>query len=257
MNGPGQHANNRNTWPFPVLAAMMAVGGLAALAAAAQPGAAILAVSTAGAFVFNGLIRALPFGATTTERALIRAAYWLPLVVPILCLPELRAGLPGGLPDLPALALGSLAGAALSLAFLWPSRQLFLDRDLRELVVPRQSAANLALSVQSMAGAAVFEELFFRYAICALIPGVGTALFLSVVLFVLSHYSLPWAARDFRPRDHANQILAGIVLGLLYLATGSLGASILAHITFNIARLGPSILRNLASSRSPHELHDT
>ncbi|MDO5656744.1 MAG: CPBP family intramembrane metalloprotease [Paracoccus sp. (in: a-proteobacteria)] len=257
MNGPGQHANNRNTWPFPVLMAMMVVGGLAALAAAAQPGTAILAVSTAGAFVFNGLIRALPFGATITERALIRAAYWLPLVIPVLCLPGLRAGLTSGLPDLPALALGGLVGAALSFVFLWPSRQLFLDRDLREIVVPRQSAANLALSVQSMAGAAVFEELFFRYAVFALIPDIGTALFLSVVLFVLSHYSLPWASRDFRPRDYANQMLAGVALGLLYLVTGSLGACILAHITFNIARLGPLILRNLASSRSPHELHDT
>jgi membrane protease YdiL (CAAX protease family) len=257
MNHPGHYTQDRDIWPLPVLATMMAVGGLAALAAAGLPGAAILAASTAGAFVFNGLIRAVPFGATIPERALIRAAYWLPLVAPVLCLPELRTGLSGDWPSFPQLALGGLSGVVLSVAFLWPARQLFFDRDLREMVVPRQNTANLALSVQSMVGAAVFEELFFRYAVFALIPGASTALLLSIVLFVLSHYSLPWAIRDFRPRDHANQMLAGVMLGFLYLVTRSLAACILAHLMFNIARLGPSILCTLVPSRISHDIHDT
>jgi len=232
-------------WSSSVLVAVATLGVLAGMAVLGVSGAAELSLAMAFYFLFMGCIRRVPGGATPMQRALFRMTYWFPLILPVVLIPELRQELVQTLAPTPTtLALGTIVGLFMSIIFLYPSRQLFLDRTICMLAVPPMQRSDLLLSAQSMIGAAVFEEALFRYAVFALIGQSALALVVSTLLFVVAHYSLPWATQTFSRRDYLNQAATGVIIGGLFWATGSLLACILAHMIFNVLRLGPAVLRS-------------
>ncbi len=229
-------------WPIPVLIAFVL---LAALSVSGVEGGAALCAAMAFYFAFMGCIRRVPGGHTVFQRALFRAAYWLPLILPVLLVESLRQGLAATLVLTPmSLALGIGVGGVMSVVFLYPSRLLYLDRTVCMLAVPPMQRSDLFLSLQSMAGAAIFEEVMFRYAVFALIAQPALALVVSTLLFVAAHYCLPWADKTFSRRDYCNQAMTGLFLGALFWITDALLACIIAHLIFNLLRLGPAVLRS-------------
>lgn len=86
----------------------------------------------------------------------------------------------------------------------------------------------------------IFEELLFRGTVLGGLDGrYGEVLALaaSTLVFALSHFSLV---------QTPTALLAGIVLGLLYLKTGTLFAPILAHCAYNTAAFAHKRLKKTA-----------
>lgn len=142
-------------------------------------------------------------------------------------------GLRLGIIDIP---LGALVGVAaqygLSYVVYLPWRSN--ARFMRQVSQPAQHIAGLAhgggvilLVLVLVVGAPVVEELFFRGLLLKALReriGPAGAVLASAGLFGLAH---------FEPRQLPVLALFGVVLGLLALRTGRLGASICAHAAFN------------------------
>lgn len=138
-----------------------------------------------------------------------------------------------------AVGIGVLAGlaflpAAYGLQWIWASVLKMFGIELPqqravELLVNASAAGRIGFFFVAVVSAPVIEEIVFRGALYPFIRDLGwpkTALFGTATLFGLIHFNLsvmvPLTA-------------FGILLGLLYEHTGSLLASIAAHVTFNLA----------------------
>ena len=136
----------------------------------------------------------------------------------------------------PALLAGGAALGAAAIAL--PTGLLLLVGQLRALPAPDGSslAAGAALVGWQLAPAALFEELLVRgYPFQVLRESVGAlpALLLTSVVFGVLHWTNPGATVG----SVAIVTLAGIFLGGVLLATGSLWAAFAAHLAWN-ATLG-------------------
>ncbi len=129
-----------------------------------------------------------------------------------------------------ALALGTAVGA---LAIAAPSALLLAVGQLRVVDRPDGSSLGAGLALlASLAPAALWEELLFRgYPFQVLREGMGApaALALTSAVFGAIHLQNPNASIA----SAAVVALAGIFLGAVLLATGSLWAAFLAHLAWN------------------------
>ncbi len=145
-----------------------------------------------------------------------------------------------------ALGQGALWGgglaAALYFATAWVrarSGERFYSPVVSEVIVPR-SRAELAAVAAAMVGVVMLEELLFRSLLLGgllpLLPA-SVLLILTGVGFGLLHLSQGvWGA--------AGAAIAGILLGLLWLATGTILAPIAAHYVANMAQIMQAMREN-------------
>lgn len=103
------------------------------------------------------------------------------------------------------------------------------------------SKFTLILDIYNRIGAAISEEMFFRYYILSLNIPVILRFSLSVLLFWLSHYLLPWS-KDFKKNDYFNQISVGAISAILFLLTNSIILCILLHLLVNMGDIVRAIL---------------
>lgn len=163
---------------------------------------------------------ALGFYASLTGVAILWRSVWLD--EPILFASEAAAA--GGVEPLRDVAAGLVAAAGVIAASWWLTRATAggerLARALAELLgrLTPSSVALLALA------SGIGEEAFFRG---ALQPRVG--LVAASILFGLAHF-VP--RREFLPWTGFS-LLAGLLLGSLFEATGNLVAPMVAHATIN------------------------
>ena len=128
--------------------------------------------------------------------------------------------------------LGIVAGILIGLGYVFASRLAVhrfewaraLHRDMRAMLGPLPDAEVVVLAVASALG----EEIFFRG---ALLPAIG--LWGSSLVFALLHVGpklrfLPWTVSSF---------IAGLVFGQLFLWSGDLTGSVVAHFTVNFLNL--------------------
>ncbi len=86
-------------------------------------------------------------------------------------------------------------------------------------------------------GAAICEELYFRYFIMGYLSrhGVYTML-ISSVYFVLFHYTTLWGD-SFKKSDYMKQLLFGIIFSMLYFYSKNIIITIIGHICLNIPQI--------------------
>jgi membrane protease YdiL (CAAX protease family) len=134
--------------------------------------------------------------------------------------------------DVRWLVASPFVGLAFGLAMVFLSRLAVhsmewarvLHREFHAVVHELSSKEIFLLAAASSVG----EELFFRG---AMLPAIG--LFPSSLLFALMHVRaqwrfLPWTIMSF---------IMGLVMGLMFMRLGDLGAPIVAHFTINLLNL--------------------
>jgi membrane protease YdiL (CAAX protease family) len=123
---------------------------------------------------------------------------------------------------LPVLLLSAFTGAVLYAALLRRIPQ-------RPLIADASALRKFALTGTALAIVAISEEIIWRgWAFDALrVHGLAAALVLTTVGFAIMHaFGQSFAG----VRTH---VATGLLFGVLRLATGSIGAAIAAHITYN------------------------
>lgn len=96
----------------------------------------------------------------------------------------------------------------------------------------KESKYVLFLRKYNLIGAAICEEFFFRGFILSLDAPITVLVPTSVLLFVLSHYILPWG-RAFTNKDYVNQLVFGLISAAIFIFSGSILPCILLHLLFN------------------------
>ncbi|MBG9792690.1 hypothetical protein ABD76_09370 [Paenibacillus dendritiformis] len=101
------------------------------------------------------------------------------------------------------------------------------------------------MGIYTVVGGAIAEELFFRYFFLSLfetsfLPIIILNIILSSLLFMLAHLGTKWAD-GFSNFDIAVQLLFGLISALLFIFSGSIIPSIVAHLTYN----SPQIIQNI------------
>ncbi|WP_449455125.1 CPBP family intramembrane glutamic endopeptidase [Streptococcus suis] len=86
-------------------------------------------------------------------------------------------------------------------------------------------------------GAAICEELYFRYFIIGCLSHYGVyTILLSAVYFVLFHYTTLWG-NSFKKSDYMKQLLFGIIFSTLYFYSKNIFITIIGHICLNIPQI--------------------
>jgi membrane protease YdiL (CAAX protease family) len=101
---------------------------------------------------------------------------------------------------------------------------------------PARGLAALGLGAWSFAWAAVIEELLFRgFVFQRLVDGIGTplAIALMATLFALGHWGNPGMEGGTLVAATIDTVLAGVLLGLAWVRTGSLALPIGIHFGWN------------------------
>lgn len=142
------------------------------------------------------------------------------------------------------IARGTLAGipagigaGLLFIALRYKDMSLFFDKTF---FTGQQATPSpvIVRSIVGVAGAAVFQEIFFRgYLICAFSEYYIFSVLISSFLFVLDHFLAYRSARAFTGRDYFSLFFLSLLLGIIYYYTGSLIGCILGHLTFNSPRI--------------------
>lgn len=100
--------------------------------------------------------------------------------------------------------------------------------------LPKKEEVRYFLDFYSQFGAAICEELYFRYCIISMFHSYGIfSVFISTLYFFLSHYILPWSY-SFSKKDFINQIIYGGLMGIIFFYTGSILLCISLHLLFNV-----------------------
>lgn len=108
-------------------------------------------------------------------------------------------------------------------------------------------------------GAAICEELYFRYFIMGFLSQYGVyTILLSAIYFVLFHYTTLWG-NSFKKSDFMRQLVFGIVFAALYFYSKNIFITIIGHLCLNIPQIylmfklyhrdfiNPNYYRNLLS----------
>lgn len=138
--------------------------------------------------------------------------------------------------------LGVVFGLAMQ-ALDWKQWRLGFDRDLLELLPPVPTSL-LVTQTWMLAGSAVFQELFYRGVLPAVLGGANLALVVaaSTLAFVLEHTSNRWGKRAHGRVYYVRLTVLSVGLGLLA-AEVSLVAALAAHLAFNAVPWAQLLLR--------------
>lgn len=138
-----------------------------------------------------------------------------------------------------------LIGIMIGVLFIYPKIsewKFTLSKEYIELST-QPSSFNYLMNIYTLVGAAISEEIFFRYYLLNLSNewvNLYFLIFSSIFLFWIFHYSTKWGA-TFTKQDSINQLLFSVASVLLYLLSHSIIPSIIAHLTFNM----PLIILNI------------
>jgi hypothetical protein len=224
---------------------------------------AIISVRTTGPLAVSAVLGAALVATREAHAAGLALLAWFTVLLAQQCGPVLREAskratgrwravlfnLPFGLFFLPTLAwalvtrpafAGPAAGLALGVGFGlamqatdWKQWRLGFDRDLLELLPP---VGPVLLLVQTwmLAGSAVFQELFYRGALAAILSGWTPAgvVVASTLAFLLEHTSNRWGTRAHGRRYYLRLTVLSLGLGFLAVEV-SLAAAVAAHLAFN------------------------
>lgn len=169
-----------------------------------------------------------------------RSLYIWPLIIGCLLIPSNNLKFEVGY-----IFLYILSGISVGFLFIYPKLsdwKFILSREYIEYST-QPSSFNYLINVYTLLGAAIAEELFFRYYILNLSTSDQNNFFLifnSVFLFWVFHYSTKWGSK-FTKQDSLIQILFSCISVAMFLFYQSIIPSIIAHLTFNT----PLIILNI------------
>ena len=135
---------------------------------------------------------------------------------------------------------GIVAGIGLGVFFVvlrYKDIALFFDEQMLQST-PFIPLAVIARSSAGVAGAAVFQEVFFRgYLLCAFsVYGLYSIVIVSV-LFCVDHFLVWRSQKAYTGKDYVYFFFLSCALGVLYYYTGSLLGCIAGHAVVNSPRL--------------------
>ncbi|WP_346200182.1 CPBP family intramembrane glutamic endopeptidase [Caldifermentibacillus hisashii] len=168
-----------------------------------------------------------------------RSAYIIPLCVPLFL--HLDPSL------LRINILWIVIGVCTGILFVLPKFSMWriaLSNDYLLFTATRDKFLHI-MAIYTVVGAAISEELFFRYYILKLHDEdllVLLNLFISAVYFMLLHYGTKWA-NEFSKYDFIVQVLFGFVSAILFLFSNSIIPSIIAHLVYN----SPHVIKSVKS----------
>jgi membrane protease YdiL (CAAX protease family) len=128
-------------------------------------------------------------------------------------------------------------GVILGIIFILPKTsiwRLVLSNDYIELTFSGNKFQHI-MNIYTFIGGAISEELFFRYFILYKQTNILILIInivLSAYLFMLSHYGTKWSD-NFNNSDFTVQLLFGFCSSILFVLSGSIIPSIIAHLTYN------------------------
>ena len=134
-------------------------------------------------------------------------------------------------------ALWICLSIVLGICFILPkykSWRLFLSADIIVLCPPKKKNDYLSQMLLLIA-ASISEEIFYRAFIIGSLKGITPLPFsivLSCFLFFLHHYGVKWNSQ-FTKYDYCVQILFALTSSMLFVLSGSILPSIVAHLTYN------------------------
>jgi membrane protease YdiL (CAAX protease family) len=127
--------------------------------------------------------------------------------------------------------------------------KIFLSKDFISLTRKKEKFDYLTM-IYVLVGGAITEELFFRLFIVSIAMNELSYFFaaiLSAFFFFLYHFSAKWSSK-FSLYDFSLQFTFGFLSSMLFIFSGSILPSIVAHIIYN----SPHILLNLKSLMQFH-----
>lgn len=110
---------------------------------------------------------------------------------------------------------------------------LVLSKDMLEFSAKKEKI-DYYTQIVMLIGAAIAEEIFFRNFIIGYVDNVPyiISILLSCSLFFLNHFGVKWNSR-FELYDYIIQIIFAIISSILFIVSGSILPSIIAHIMYN------------------------
>ncbi|BBK22836.1 hypothetical protein Aargi30884_17390 [Amedibacterium intestinale] len=173
-----------------------------------------------------------------------RTIYFFPLILPVALKTDLSISF-----DSQFIALGIVLGIIYNIPQL-SNIKFMLNKDFIQFSTEDISKFELSMDIYSTMGAAIFEELFFRYYILSFSKTYRISLvLLSCVLFLSAHASTKWNER-FKIYDYLVQFSFSCLSCFLYILSRSILPSIIMHLFYN----GPTILYNVKSLKIKGEL---
>lgn len=160
--------------------------------------------------------------------------YFLPYVVPNLVMGKIGENAVNAIAN-KGIILWCI-GAALVTYIIWLSCNFKSIRILtsREYITGLKyiDKRNIALRLYTLIGAAICEETFFRGCILSVCAPIYLLYPLSISLFILAHWALPWGGM-YSKKDLITELFVGVVNGGLYWLSHSILPGIILHLLIN------------------------
>jgi membrane protease YdiL (CAAX protease family) len=111
--------------------------------------------------------------------------------------------------------------------------RIVLSKDMIEFSV-KKAKIDYYTQIFMLLGAAICEEIFFRNFVIGYVHNVSYvfSILLSCVLFFLNHFGVKWN-NNFNIYDYIIQIIFAVASSILFILSGSILPSIIAHIIYN------------------------
>jgi membrane protease YdiL (CAAX protease family) len=128
-------------------------------------------------------------------------------------------------------------GLIIGILFIIPNLKMWklvLSHDYLLLTAKRDKFIHL-MAIYTLIGAAISEEIFFRYYILSLSSNTLQTILniaISSVLFMLLHYGTKWSNK-FSKSDFIVQLVFGFICAVLFVVSKSIIPSIIAHLVYN------------------------
>lgn len=158
-----------------------------------------------------------------------RSMYILPFIIPSIFNYD-------GISKMPSFYWVSI-GIGIGILFILPKLstwRIVLSNDYIALIA-NKNKFYYGISIYTLVGGAISEELFFRYYILSLNNEheiLVLNIIISAVFFMLAHYGTKWSSK-FSKYDFLIQILFGFISAILFILSGSIVPSIIAHLIYN------------------------
>lgn len=129
-----------------------------------------------------------------------------------------------------------LLGLVVGILFILPKMnewRIVLSKEMIEFT-PKGEKVDYYTQIAMLIGAAIAEEIFFRNFVIGYIdnaPYIYSVL-LSCGLFFLNHFGVKWSDK-FEIYDYSIQIIFSIISSILFIVSGSILPSIIAHLVYN------------------------
>lgn len=137
------------------------------------------------------------------------------------------------------------------------------DYNINKIYYTKSSIATLSekkryeifVFLYGIIGAIIFEEVFFRGYMCCMYENNIIGVVTSSLMFVMSHYCLPWS-NTFRKKDFFRQFCIGVINGLLLIYSGSIIPCIIVHLSCNLNVIITELLRYVRYYISPEKYNE-